>query len=126
MGQEAFDTEDCVQEKNKRKGVMNMLRKTKRTLSLVLALIMICSTLGVMAFAAEQGAPLTYYGLCPDCRQYQQFNYSFYDDSLNRVVECPEHRDHDAEERIRGNYYTCSLCGFIDSQDAVTYYVCLS
>ena len=32
---------------------MIMLKKSKRILSLVLALIMICSTMGVMAFAAE-------------------------------------------------------------------------
>lgn len=32
-----------------------MLKKSKRTLSLLLALIMICSAMGVMAFAAETG-----------------------------------------------------------------------
>ena len=32
-----------------------MLKKSKRTLSLVLALVMLCSTMGVMAFAAEEG-----------------------------------------------------------------------
>lgn len=52
MGQEAFDIEDCMQ------------GKTKRTLSLVLALIMICSTLGVMAFAQERGVVV-----CHECPQ---------------------------------------------------------
>ena len=62
MGQEAFDIEGCVQKENKRKGVMNMLRKTKRTLSLILALVMLCSTMGVMAFAADDESIS---GICP-------------------------------------------------------------
>lgn len=53
MGQEECEIEICIQEKNKRKGDVPMLRKSKRILGLVLALIMICSAMGVMAFAVE-------------------------------------------------------------------------
>ncbi len=39
-----------------------MLKKSKRTLSLVLALVMLCSTMGVMAFAADGGESVTFSG----------------------------------------------------------------
>ena len=52
MGQEECEIENCIQEKNTRKGAANM-KRSRRILSLVLALIMICSAMGVMAFAAE-------------------------------------------------------------------------
>lgn len=52
MGQEECEMENCIQEKNIRKGATHM-KRSRRILSLVLALIMICTTMGVMAFAAE-------------------------------------------------------------------------
>ena len=54
MGQEECEIANCIQEKT-RKGAANM-KHSKRILSLVLALIMICSTMGVMVFAAEPTA----------------------------------------------------------------------
>ena len=122
MGQEAFDIEGCVQKENKRKGVMNMLRKTKRTLSLVLALVMLCSTMGVMAFAADDESISEE---CPYCHANTRFDYQFYSSSFNRIVECPTHGDHDAEEWYAGNYYTCRNCGLYVSFDLKTTYVCL-
>lgn len=93
MSQETFEIEECVQEKNKRKGDMNMLRKAKRTLSLVLALIMLCSTMGVMAFAAVNTYPF-----CPECddtvRDYYLVEQSR---SFDRIIVCPTHDTHDAE-----------------------------
>ena len=109
MGQEAFDIEGCVQKENKRKGVMNMLRKTKRTLSLVLALIMICSTMGVMAFAAEDE-----FHFCETCKlevpctacvkRHEKL-------SFNRVIGCPLHNElHDAEEHYVYYDHYCPHC----------------
>ena len=110
MGQEAFDVGENVQEKHKQKGDINMLRKTKRTLSLVLALIMICSAMGVMAFAQERGVMV-----CHECPQrtcgstqcVEKNRRSFF----NRVIECPTHGGHDAEEYYVYVDHHCANCG---------------
>lgn len=124
MGQEAFDIEGCVQKENKRKGVMNMLRKTKRTLSLVLALIMICSTMGVMAFAAETSAECCFCETCKDevaCRKVEDWQF-------NRVIVCERHNEqHDAEEYYVHVAHKCPNCNsmltdfYYDRKD----YICL-
>ncbi len=124
MGQEAFDIEDCVQEKNKQKGDMNMLRKTKRTLSLVLALIMICSTMGVMAFAQERAS------MYAPCRSdYCQGGYRHFtrysDEYLVRIIECPLHdRAHDAEEWEIVTWYVCDTCECATDYSYTTYHNC--
>ena len=46
-----------------------MLKKSKRALSLVLALMMICSTMGVMAFAQDVVDGL----VCPNCFEIDCF-----------------------------------------------------
>ena len=82
------------------------VKKAKRILSLVLALIMICSAMGVMTFAAV-GDPIDAH--CTECKSQQTFLYSHYSDTLNRVVECPNHNGaHDAEERYLGHMYYCA------------------
>ena len=124
MGQEAFDIEGCVQKENKRKGVMNMLRKTKRTLSLVLTLIMICSTLGVMAFAAVS----TELYWCEVCRDEVYAYYtpeSQVEWGLDCIVECPYHLDHDAELYKAGTNCYCVQCGEKVYQYDYVKYVCL-
>ena len=99
-----------------------MSRKLKRTLSLVLALIMLCSTVAFISAAAVSD-PIT--RTCEKCRTEQTFYYSHYDDSLNRIVECPTHGTHDAEERYQGHFYYCSVCGqFLFIRTAIVY-VCL-
>ena len=124
MGQEAFDIEGCVQKENKRKGVMNMLRKTKRTLSLVLALIMICSTLGVMAFAAVS----TELYWCEVCRDEV---YAYYTPEsqanwgLDRVIECPKHGTHDAEVYKAYTDCRCVQCNEIVYHYEYVKYICL-
>ncbi len=124
MGQEAFDIEDCVQEKNKRKRDINMLRKTKRTLSLVLALIMICSTMGVMALAAASNDAYE----CPKCpeptRDYYEVEGA---PSFNRIIECPKHDGHDAEEYYVQVYRYCSIHDVLlpDATYSYRIYICL-
>lgn len=83
-----------------------MLKKSKRILSLVLALIMICSTLGVMAFARDVVAGL----VCPMCYEIDCLEYIRYEEQFNRVVECPDHGNHDAEEWYIGALYDCGCC----------------
>ena len=83
------------------------MKRSRRILSLVLALIMICSTMGVMAFAAV-GDPIN--AFCTECGVQQTFLYSHYSDTINRVVECPKHNGtHDAEERYLGHMYYCAM-----------------
>ena len=100
-----------------------MTRKMKRTLSLILALVMLCSTMGVMAFAADD---MEYEAFCSRCGEQKGLVYRFYDDSFVRMVECPLHNGlHEAEEWFRGHQYTCIDCGLYICPDGETYYVCL-
>ena len=99
-----------------------MSRKIKRTLSLVLALVMICSTMSFMAFAQESA---NLYGPCKSCRRDQNFTRR-YEDFLNRVIECPLHNGvHDTEEWYIEEIYTCDVCGWEFTYDSVIEYRCL-
>ncbi len=99
-----------------------MLRKTKRTLSLVLALIMICSTMGVMAFAAETAAPSE----CPNCGEDLVLR-RIEDWQFNRVIVCPLHNEqHDAEEYYVHYILRCRNCEWeYDSGFDRKDYICL-
>ena len=103
-----------------------MTRKMKRTLSLILALVMLCSTMGVMAFAA---APAMMYMQCFStvCEGAWRTYLDSPIEGLNRVIECPEHRDHDAEEWYRSHFYKCEVCGKIydPRYEPDIFYVCL-
>ena len=100
-----------------------MLRKAKRTLSLVLALIMICSTMGVMAFALDDDAIER---RCPACGKITRLDYYCYENALERVIECPIHEGaHDAEEWHIGDHYKCRDCKAIVSFNKTITYVCL-
>ena len=104
-----------------------MLKKSKRILSLILALVMLCSTLGVMAFAAEK--PATAYIECPSttCKNaWRTYRYRC-SEGLNRIIECPLHNGmHDAEEWYYSEYYCCEVCNRIYSPyDPEITYVCL-
>lgn len=102
-----------------------MLKKSKRILSLILALIMICSTMGVMAFAAD--GEIAFDAYCFYCRAQRDFVCIGYQEMFNRVIECPEHPDHDAEEWYCGVYYECIVCNaYAISSDYVSRFVCLS
>ncbi len=83
-----------------------MTRKVKRTLSLVLALMMICSTMGVMAFAAETAV----LSVCPDCEEDLVLR-KIEDWRFNRIIECPLHdKAHDAAEYYVYCIYRCENC----------------
>ena len=103
-----------------------MTRTVKRTLSLALALVMICSTLGVMTFAAE------WISLAQNCYSekcggaFRFFSFSHYEDSFNRIIECPMHGDHDAEEWYTLCWFACDTCGALDCVNSETRHVCLN
>lgn len=85
-----------------------MSRNVKRTLSLVLALIMLCSTMGVMAFAAEASAECHF---CEICKIEVSCIKKNEDRSFNRVIECPQHNGaHDAEEYYVYYDHYCPNC----------------
>ena len=102
-----------------------MSRKYKRILSLVLALITICSTLGVMAFAADDESIDNY---CAVCGTTTRQDYYCYENCINRIIECPKHNgEHDAEEWYIGSHYTCRSCKeIIPGPDFKITYVCLN
>lgn len=82
------------------------MKRSRRILSLVLALIMLCSTMGIMSFAAVGDSISAW---CPNCNYQRTFTYLFYNESLNRIIECPNHNGtHDAEEIYCGHFYQCS------------------
>ncbi len=88
-----------------------MSRNVKRTLSLVLALIMICSTLGVMAFAQERADVIgCSCGICKPYCQWNEFLFVREEESLNRVTECPVHLNHDAGEYYIYEVLRCTKC----------------
>ena len=125
MGQEECEIENCIQEKNKRNGDANM-KRSRRILSLVLALIMICSTMGVMTFAVDEDDQL--YAWCTNCEKQVYFNYYCYENCLERIIECPIHEGaHDAEEWHSGYHYICTgkKCGNIICPSKRITYVCL-
>lgn len=98
-----------------------MLKKSKRALSLVLALIMICSTIGIMAFAQERAVVLE----CYWCLDSERFAYSHPGEQFNRIIECPTHGNHDAEEWYVGHYYDCLECNKLVFAHTSTRYICL-
>lgn len=84
MNQEACEIETHFQQKNIRTELKIMLRKMKRTLSLVLALIMICSAMGVMTFATETDS-----GQVDNYRLVEKFftrDYTIWDKSENDIT----------------------------------------
>ena len=99
-----------------------MSRNVKRTLSLVLALIMLCSTMGVMAFAAEASAECHFCDACKEevsCRKTQNREF-------NRVIECPLHDGaHDAEEYYVYCYHYCPNCNQYFGCDVYIERVCV-
>ena len=89
-----------------------MTRKMKRTLSLVLALVMLCSTMGVMAFAQERGIINCHECPVKNCGETRCVEQDV-DRSFNRIIECPQHGTHDAEEYyVYVNHY-CAACGVL-------------
>ena len=83
---------------------------------------MICSTMGVMAFAAER-EPIEKW--CVVAQKQAICDYYCYENCVARIVECPEHRDHDAEEWHTGDHYRCRECGEIFCLNKTITYVCL-
>lgn len=102
-----------------------MSRNVKRTLSLVLALIMICSTMGVMAFAADD--EISFDAYCFYCEAQRDFKCIGYQEMFNSIVACPLHDElHDAEEWYCGIYHVCVVCNIYKiSLDFREEYVCL-
>ncbi len=101
-----------------------MLRKTKRTLSLVLALIMICSTMGVMALAAVS-TELYWCEICKDEVYAEYTPKSEAEWEFDRIVECPYHSDHDAKLYIAYTDCDCVQCGETVYHYDYVKYVCL-
>ena len=101
-----------------------MSRNVKRTLSLVLALIMLCSTMGVMAFAAGTSVPCHFCEVCRDevvCRIVEDWQF-------NRVIVCERHNEqHDAEEYYVLHDHYCSNCNTLLCEDVFDRkeYICL-
>ncbi len=86
-----------------------MSRKVKRTLSLVLALMMICSAMGVMALAAVS----TELYWCEVCKDEVYAEYTLESEAeweFDRIVECPYHSDHDAEVYKASTKCLCVNC----------------
>ena len=103
-----------------------MTRKMKRTLSLILALVMLCSTMGVMAFAQTRADDDFIEDTCPVCGADTQLYYYCYENTMERIVECPTHGGHDAEEWHIGAQYICRACGrIVPGPDFEITYVCL-
>lgn len=86
-----------------------MLKKSKRILSLVLALIMICSTMGVMSFAQERA---NFNKWCYECGTMRNYLLADRVETLNRIIECPTHSGHDAEKWYCDIYYECEVCSY--------------
>ena len=100
-----------------------MKTTTRRIVSLILAIVMACSAMGVMALAIDVDSVTK---KCDNCREETLFTYLFYDNNINSIVACPKHNGlHDAEEWYTGNYYKCSDCGYVYSFDLVITYICL-
>ena len=97
-----------------------MKTTTRRIASLILAVVMVCSAMGVMAFARE--------GLeeCGECGDVPQSYYTvLYSRDLDRIIECPEHEIHDAEVYVDTYYYYCSLHDNYVGCEYVDVYICL-
>ena len=105
-----------------------MTRKMKRTLSLLLALVMLCSTMGIMAFAAEKSSPILMQCPSEKCNYAPRVYLLQTFEGLNRVIACPLHNElHDAEEWYTSYIYVCDACGHlydIDIDPDISY-VCL-
>ena len=100
-----------------------MTRKMTRTLSLILALVMLCSTMGVMAFAQERAS---LYAMCNgECGWYANFTYH-YNETMNRVIVCHLHNEErDTEEWYLSSWYTCDTCGWIGYDSSEIEYRCI-
>ena len=102
-----------------------MTRKMKRTLSLILALVMLCSTMGVMAFAQTRAS---LYAKCysEQCGGNSRHFTRHYAEGLNRVIVCPLHNElHDTEEWSLSEWYTCDTCGWMGYNSFEIEYRCL-
>ena len=85
-----------------------MTRKHKRTLSLVLALMMLCSTMSVMSFAAETSAECCF---CETCGKPVSCRKRHEEWSFNRVIVCVPHNEiHDTEEYYVYYDHYCPSC----------------
>ena len=104
-----------------------MTRKMKRTLSLVLALIMLCSTMGVMAFAQEQRIINCHECPVSSCSETRCVNGKKYRE-FDRIVECPTHGLHDAERYYVHYDHKCAACGVVKETYVFDHfeYVCLN
>ena len=101
-----------------------MKTTTRRIVSLILAIVMACSVMGVMAFAAIS-TELYWCEICKDEVYAEYTPESQVQWSFERVVECPYHSDHDAEMYTA---YTDCLCVQCDNEVYAyeyTKYVCL-
>jgi hypothetical protein len=74
-----------------------------------------------MAFAQERAVVLE----CYWCKDSERFAYSHAGEQFNRIVECPTHGGHDAEEWYVGQYYRCLDCGGLVFTRTSTKYICL-
>lgn len=106
-----------------------MSRKYKRILSLVLALIMICSAMGVMAFAADdEHPPLDAW--CTKCEggegAQRTFIFLRHEEEFNRIIDCPKHPEmHDAEEWYTRDVYVSTGCAHLLEFNQKKVYICL-
>ena len=124
MGQEECETE-AYGEKNIRKGAVNM-KNSKRILSLVLALIMVCSTMGVMVFAQERSVINCHecpVASCSETRCVEKNEHTDFD----CIVECPTHGTHDAERHYVYVDHWCGVCDVVKEENIFVHYmyICL-
>lgn len=92
----------------------------KKAISALLV-VAIVAALCMTAFAANVTTVTRY---CDTCGKNTQ-QYKYVDESLNRVIECPNHGTHDAEEIYVHTFYECFKCCEIEDGGTVIDYVCL-
>ena len=92
----------------------------RKVISVLLA-IAITASLCMTAFAASVTTVTNY---CATCGKDTQ-QYKYVDESLNRVVVCPDHGTHDAEQIYIHTSYECFKCGEIEDGGSVIDYNCL-
>lgn len=94
----------------------------KKIFALTLVLVLLAATC-LPTYAATYA--LTDY-FCEPCDKVRlDYDVILVSDTLNRVIECPKHGTHDAEERFKIYDHCCPYHGIVLQTVREIYYACL-
>lgn len=94
----------------------------KKMITLVLVGVMVAMTCLPVFAAIDANGDI----VCDECRQHDQLDYIREDHrSFNRVIECPNHGTHDAEEYYVYGLFYCYECEIYTVEYTGKDYECL-